>query len=217
MANISTLDLCKAHLFTAEADIVSQFGEAAAERVMRVRDLYMWRLANPDSSDRQFVSEFKSRYPMGKNAAQEYLRIVNALLPVLSEKSRDFHRWRYNEMIIETYQMAKARKDTKTMERAATSYGKLNKVDAEDVQAVPFHLIVVQPFMATADPSVLGIKPIPNVEDKIKAMLDKYSAETLDIEDVEFEEADLEEDELFAPYKSDANTDYNEDDSGHYC
>lgn len=180
---------------------MAQFNsDAVVERVLRVRDLYMWRLSNPDSSDRDFISEFKSRYPMGKNAAQEYLRIVNALLPMLSEKSRDFHRWRYNEMIMETYQMAKARKDTKTMERAATSYGKLNKVDAEDVQAVPFHLIVVQPFVATDDPSVLGIKPIPGIEDKIKAMLDKYSAETLDIEDVEFEEADLEEDELFAPY-----------------
>lgn len=180
---------------------MAQFNsDAVVERVLRVRALYMWRLSNPDSSDRDFISEFKSRYPMGKNAAQEYLRIVNALLPMLSEKSRDFHRWRYNEMIMETYQMAKARKDTKTMERAATSYGKLNKVDAEDVQAVPFHLIVVQPFVATDDPSVLGIKPIPGIEDKIKAMLDKYSAETLDIEDVEFEEADLEEDELFAPY-----------------
>lgn len=203
MANISTLDLCRQHLFSAEADIVAEFGEAAAGRVMRVRDMYMWRLANPDAKDRQFVEEFKSRYPMGKNAAQEYLRIVNALLPLLSEKSRDFHRWRYNEMIMETYQMAKARKDTKTMERAATSYGKLNKIDAEDVQAVPFHLIVVQPFVATDDPSVLGIKPIPGIDDKIKAMLEKYSAETLDIEDVEFEEADLEEDELFAPYNDD--------------
>jgi hypothetical protein len=188
-------------LFSSAEDIKAQFNsDAVVERVLRVRDLYMWRLSHPDSSDREFVAEFKSRYPMGKNAAQEYLRIVNALLPLLSEKSRDFHRWRYNEMIMETYQMAKARKDTKTMERAATSYGKLNKVDAEDVQAVPFHLIVVQPFVATNDPSVLGIKPIPGIEDKIKAMLDKYSAETLDIEDVEFEEADLEEDELFAPY-----------------
>lgn len=201
MSNPSTLDICKQYLFSSVEDIKAQFNsDAVVERVLRVRDLYMWRLSNPDSSDRDFISEFKSRYPMGKNAAQEYLRIVNALLPMLSEKSREFHRWRYNEMIMETYQMAKARKDTKTMERAATSYGKLNKVDAEDLQAVPFHLIVVQPFVATDDPSVLGIKPIPGIEDKIKAMLDKYSAETLDIEDVEFEEADLEEDELFAPY-----------------
>ncbi len=191
MSNISTLDLCRQHLFSAEADIVAQFGEAAAERVMRVRDMYMWRLGNPDAKDRQFVDEFKSRYPMGKNAAQEYLKIVNTLLPLLGEKSRDFHRWRYNEMIMETYQMAKARKDTKTMERAATSYGKLNKVDAEDVQAVPYHLILVQPFVPTNDPSVLGIKPIPGIENKIQAMLDKYSAERLDLEVVEYVDADL--------------------------
>lgn len=200
MSNISTLDLCREHLFTKEQDLVDAVGANAAERVMRVRAMYMWRLANPEAKDRQFCDEFKSRYPMGKNAAHEYMTIVNALLPLLSEKTRDFHRWRYNEMILETYQMAKLRKDTKTMERAATSYGRLNKVDAEDVRSVPYHLIVVQPFVATADPTVLGISPIPNVDAKIRAMLDKYSAETMDIEDVDFEEADLEEDYLFAPY-----------------
>lgn len=62
---------------------------------------------------------------------------------------------------------------------------------------MPFHLIVVQPFVATADPSVLGIKPIPNIQQKISDMIAKYRAETLDIEDVEFEEADLEFGELF--------------------
>ena len=46
-------------------------------------------------------------------------------------------------------------------------------------------------------PTVLGIKPIPNINEKIKEMLDKYRKETIDIEDIEFEEADLEEDELF--------------------
>ena len=44
---------------------------------------------------------------------------------------------------------------------------------------------------------MLGIKPIPNINEKIKEMLDKYRKETIDIEDIEFEEADLEEDELF--------------------
>ncbi|MEE1310265.1 MAG: hypothetical protein UHJ41_09295, partial [Bacteroidaceae bacterium] len=111
--------------------------------------------------------------------------------------SRDFHRWRYNEMILETYQMAKKRKDTKTMEKAASSYAKFNRIDLEDEQAVPYDLIVVQPFTATDDPSVLGIKPIPNIQEKIQKMIAKYRAETIDIEDVEYEEADLEEDVLF--------------------
>ena len=120
------------------------------------------------------------------------------MLPHLAQASRDFHRWRYNEMILETYQMAKKRKDTKTMERAASSYAKYNRIDLEDEQAVPYDLIVVQPFTATDDPSVLGIKPIPNVQEKIQKMIAKYRAETIDIEDVEYEEADLEEDVLFS-------------------
>lgn len=56
----------------------------------------------------------------------------------------------------------------------------------------------MQPFTATADPSVLGIKPVPNIQEKIQKMLAKYRAETIDIEDVEYEEADLEEDVLFS-------------------
>ena len=41
------------------------------------------------------------------------------------------------------------------------------------------------------------IKPIPNIQEKIQKMLAKYRAETIDIEDVEYEEADLEEETLF--------------------
>ena len=44
--------------------------------------------------------------------------------------------------------------------------------------------------MATDDPRVLGIEPIPNIADKISAMIEKYRKETIDIEDVEFEEYD---------------------------
>ena len=87
------------------------------------------------------------------------------------------------------------------MERAAASYAKYNRVDLEDEQTLPYELIVVQPFTATDDPTVLGIKPIPNIQQKISDMIAKYRAETLDIEDVEYEDADLEEDELFAPYQ----------------
>ena len=90
------------------------------------------------------------------------------------------------------------------MERAASSYAKYNRVDLEDEQAVPYDLIVVQPFTATNDPSVLGIKPIPNLREKIRMLLNKYRAENMDIEDIEFEEADLEESTLFPETTADS-------------
>ena len=87
------------------------------------------------------------------------------------------------------------------MERAATSYAKYNRVDVEDETALPYHLIVIQPFTATSDPSVLGIKPIPNRQKFVEDLLAKYRAESADIDDVEYEYADLEEDELYAEYE----------------
>lgn len=64
-------------------------------------------------------------------------------------------------------------------------------MNVEDEQSVPYDMIVVQPFTATDDPSVLGIKPIPNIEKKIAALIDKYRAESMDIDDIEFEDADI--------------------------
>ena len=84
------------------------------------------------------------------------------------------------------------------MEKAASSYAKFNRVDLEDEQAVPYEMIVVQPFTATDDPTVLGIKPIPNLQEKIDQMIKHYGAETIDIEDIDYEEADLEE-EMWNP------------------
>ena len=193
------LEICSKDLFTAEDELLEKYNAEQEQRVLRLRDMYNYYISNPDTKDRQFVDTAMSRHGIMKSQAYADLSIIKSLLPLLSSASRDFHRFRFNEMILETYQMAKARKDTKTMEKAASSYAKFNRVDLEDEQALPYDLIVVQPFTATSDPRVLGIKPIPNVEEKIAAMLKKYRQESMDIDDVDYEEVDLEEEELFNP------------------
>ena len=207
MAYPNALELCRSDLFTKEDELRQAYPQLLVDKVLRVRDMYNWCIANPDAKDRQFVEQELSRYDISKVVAYSDLAIVKTLLPTLASASRDFHRWRYNEMILETYQMAKKRKDTKTMEKAASSYAKYNRIDLEDEQAVPYEMIVVQPFTATSDPTVLGIKPIPNINDKIKAMLNKYRAETIDIEDITYEEADLEEESLFPPQNKEDDND----------
>ena len=197
MAQHNTLEVCRVDLFTTREVLEERYPLVIVAAVLRIRDEYNWFLSNPDSKDRQFVEQAVSRHGVSRMQAYNDLAVVKALLPHLAQASRDFHRYRYNEMILETYQMAKKRKDTKTMEKAASSYAKYNRVDLEDEQAVPYDLIVVQPFTATDDPTVLGIKPIPNINERIHALLKKYQAENMDIEDVEFEEPDLELPSLF--------------------
>ena len=198
MANISTLEMCRRDLFTAEEELMKTYTEAQVERILRIREMYNWLLANPEAKDRMFVEEELSR-GLIRHRTQAYgdLAVVRKLAPLLAQSSREFHRWRFNELILETYQMAKKRKDTKTMEKAASSYAKYNRIDLEEEVQFPFELIAVQPFMATDDPRVLGIVPIPNVRQYVKDTLARYVKENADIEDITWEEADLEEDVLF--------------------
>lgn len=206
MAFPNAIEVCRAELFTKEVELRERYSQAIVDKLLRVREMYNWFIANPDGTDREFVAEVCQRHGIHRTTAYSDLSVVKSLLPMLGSASRDFHRWRTNEMLIATYKMAEKRKDSKTMERAATAYGKLNRVDLEDEQAMPYDLIVPQPFTATDDPRVLGIEPIPNINDKIAAMIDKYRKETIDIEDVEFEEYDLEFDKLFPePKKEDSD------------
>ena len=184
-------DIVRVDLFTSEEVLREKYPDVSVERVLRLRAMYNWFISNPESKDKEFVDECLSRYGVSKTLAYDDLRVIKSVLPHITQASRDYHRWKYNEMILETYQMAKKRKDTKTMERAATSYAKFNNVNVEDEQSVPYDLIVVQPFTATQDPSVLGIKPIPNIENKISDLIAKYRAESMDIDDIEYEEPDI--------------------------
>ena len=206
MPQHNTLEVCRVDLFTAREELEQRYPLVIVAAVLRIREEYNWFLSNPDAKDRQFVEAAVSRHGISKMQAYNDLAVVKALLPHLAQASRDFHRYRFNEMILETYQMAKKRKDTKTMEKASSSYAKYNRVDLEDEQAVPYDLIVVQPFTATGDPTVLGIKPIPHINQRIAAVIQKYTAENIDIQDVEFEEADLEENTLFPEQNKDGTT-----------
>ena len=193
MPQTNIRDIAQRDLFTAETQLLERYSQDQVAHILRLREMYAWFVASPDIKDRQIITQTLDRFHISRAEAYADLAIVKMLLPLLSSASRDFHRYRANEMLLETYRMAKARKDTKTMERAAASYAKFNRVDLEDEQTLPYDMIVVQPFTATSDPSVLGMKAIPNLQQKIDALLAKYRAETIDIEDIEYEEADLEE------------------------
>lgn len=199
----STLKVCQTDLFTTESELREKYDEITTSRVLRIRDLYSYILSNPEVKDREIVDHVVAVYGVSQSCGYNDLAIVKTLLPMIGQASRDYHRWRTNEMLMETYRMAKEQQNVAAMERSAASYAKYNRVDLEDEQLIPYDEIVVQPFTATDDPTPLGIKPIPNIQERIKKMLDKYIAESIDIEDVEYEESDLEEDELFGDLDDD--------------
>ena len=208
MALPATIDACRSDLFTPKSELEERYTEVMVKRILRVREAYNYLLANPTVKDKQLVDHILLAHPeIHKSSAYSDLQIVKALLPSINQQSRDFHRWRYNEMILETYEMAKRHKDMKTMERAATSYAKNNRVDLEDEMTMPFELIVPQPFIPTMDVTVLGLKPMPNAYAAIEKLTKEMSRDLPDIVDVEAEDADLDEKTLFAPLPSEKGED----------
>ena len=191
------LDIARSDLYTNRDELEQKYAITQVEHLIRLRDMVTWCIANPDMKDRQFVEEIKQRYGISMVTAYADLKIIKAILPNLAEATRDYHRWRYNEMILETYQMAKKRKDTKTMEKAATSYAKYNRIDVEDEQSVPYHLIVVQPFFPTTDPRVVGINPVPNIDERIRRLTKELAESHPDTLNIEYEEADLQFEQIF--------------------
>lgn len=199
----SIIDIARDDLFTARAELEEKYAISQVEHLLRLRDMVTWSIANPDAKDRQFVDVIMQRYGLSMVTAYADLKIIKAILPNMAESSREYHRWRYNEMILETYQMAKKRKDTKTMEKAASSYAKFNRIDVEDEAAVPYHMIVVQPFFPTTDPRVVGINPIPNIDNRIRKLMKELADSHPDTLNIEYEEADLPLEEIFEEDKED--------------
>lgn len=199
------IDIARTDLYTNREELEQKYAITQVEHIIRLRDMVTWSIANPDMKDRQFVDEIRQRYGISMVTAYADLKIIKALLPNLAEATRDYHRWRYNEMILETYQMAKKRKDTKTMEKAASSYAKYNRIDVEDETAVPYHMIVVQPFFPTTDPRVVGINPVPNIDERIRRLTKELADSHPDTLNIEYEEADMPIEEIFDEPKSDAD------------
>lgn len=197
MAQIKTIDLARQEMFTPREELEKRFSPERVEHLIRLRDMYNFFLNDPAGRDRNFVDKFRAKYNISQSMAYADLALVKQLLPALAPASREFHRKQVSEMLLETYNMAKARKDVKAMALAAKELGKVNRVNLDDEKELPYELIVVQPFSPSLDPTLIGLKRIDNLEE-VKARLRKQlAADNPDIEDIDYELADLEEESLF--------------------
>ena len=193
-----TLDVARDYLFAT----VDEMNEANLPQVtqtvlIRLRDLYNFWLQYPRLKDLEIVQEDMKRYGVQKSAAYDDLRHIKYLLGDLNKASKDYHRYRFIQRNEETRETAKRLGDARAMAACDNYYGKYMQLDKEDEVDKGYDKIVVQPFVPSADPTILGIKAIPDIRERIKKKIDQYWSE--DVEDIDFENADFNEDELFHP------------------
>lgn len=190
MSRPNAIELCRLYLFADVKDFEDKVSEADREKILRCRAMYLWFLEQPHAKDSQFVSEVCNRFRVSRPTAYSDLSVIKAMMPELSKTARDFHRWRFNQMILDTYNAAKIKGDTRIMEKAAADYAKYNDCDNFN-EEIDLSDITPQPFVPTMDPRVLGIEPIPDLAERKKKLLEKYMRESVDIADIDFEDIDL--------------------------
>lgn len=201
----SILDSCKLELYTDEQEIRDKYTLAMAERILRIRELYNYWLANPSIRDRQLRDTIMSRFEVSQSTAYSDIALLHQLIPMLSKKNREFHRCRFEEMSMETYAKAKARNDTRSMAAITATYGKITGCDKDDETTMPISEFLKQPFCPSLDPTLLGLKPIPDYYNYVARLEKEFLRDLAIPEEVEYEEIDLELDKLFAPINDDSD------------
>jgi hypothetical protein len=202
MAKPNTLEVCRLHLFEdTDALQRNKIPDNLIKRIVRIRSAYTLWLEYPRKKDAE-IRDHLMHFGINKSEAYEDIRIIKLLLGDMTETSKAFHRFRFIAMVEKAYDLAERKKDARSMVAAADKYAKYNQLDKENALLIPWDEIIIQPFEPTSDPSVIGIKPVANIREKIESLKAKYDKDM--IEDVEFEEVDLDEDSLFnAPTKLD--------------
>lgn len=189
--NPSAVEACYNDLFSDIAELEAKYPGDIVKKILRVRDMYLTMLKTPSMTDSAVVKTFTARYKVSRPTAYSDLAVVKALLPMLGKEARDFNKWRSSEMLLETYRMAHAKMDVRTMERVASTYARVHDVARVDEEKIPIDQITKQPWVPTSDPSVIGLTPLPDRDKKIKALLEELRVKDPDIIDISFEEADI--------------------------
>ena len=130
----ATIDVCEKYLF---ADITEMSADGIPEliqqRLLRLRDMYNFWLQFPRKKDLEIVLEIERRYSVSKSTAYEDIRIIKRLLGDLAKTTKDYHRYKFCQMIDETFDMAKRIKDARAMGAASNYYAKYTQLDKEDI------------------------------------------------------------------------------------
>jgi len=190
MSKQSTLELCRKHLYD-DVNTMPGILPAVRERIVRIRAGFTYWNDFTRKKDKEIAQHIMNLYRVEKSTAYDDVRLIKELLGNVNKASKDWHLYKTNCWLDEAMEIARVKNNEDAMIKAAAVSGKINKLDKEDPSEFPWDDIKPQTWMITSDPSVIGIKPIPNLKDKIAKLFEKYKSDIEIVEDVTYEEIDL--------------------------
>jgi hypothetical protein len=157
--------------------------------ILRYRDAYTHWLDNPLKSDVDIRDYLINNHKIEKSQAYRDLTNIKLLLGNVRNAGKEWHRHRVNVLLEKAAAAAIEGRtaEATALSKVATAFIKNNKLDVEDGEQLPFDEIIPPAFEPTTDPAAIGLKPLPNLRQRIEDLKQKYIGE-IDLVDVSYEE-----------------------------
>lgn len=149
--------------------------EETIQRVERLRELSAYWRSYPSTTPKELVTRCTQLFHVGKSQAYDDIHILKILIGNLEATTKEFARWRVNQMIEEDRTAARRDGDWRAVASMQKNYIKNNMTDKEDSPDKAFEQIIPLQIEPTDDPSVLGIKAPKNLRQLRDKLILKYS------------------------------------------
>lgn len=167
-----TLDVVSEAMFDSSVKLSGQ-----DEQILKIiRDTYTVWLDKPILTDTQIRDYLMVTHGCSKTTAYSYITKIKLILGSVPRASKEFYRHKANYILDKATAAAEAGNDkqAKAFTKIAEGIIKNNNLADNEGEAIPYDEIVPKDWSFSIDPSVAGIKPIPDIARKAKKLLDKY-------------------------------------------
>lgn len=205
MSQFENVELYSSVLFLSKDELEKKkLPKHVRDRVERIRVVYHHWARYPNLSEKEIRDYLIQEYQVPRSVAYEDFWLIKNLMGSFQQSSKDYHRWRFNQLIMEQYYKAAQMNDVKNAIAALSSYARFNKLDLEDNNPADYSLITPQTFEVSNDPTTIGIRPVKDLDDKVRKLIKKYNEE--DISNIDAEDIDvdfnIDTDDAFKPHKT---------------
>lgn len=144
-------------------------------RVERLRELCSYWRSYPNTSPKELLERCIQTFKVCKSQAYDDVRLLKILIGNLEATTKEFARWRVNQMIEEDRRAARRDGDWRAVASMQKNYILNNQTDKPDTPDMAFDKIVPLQIEPTDDPSVLGIKAPKNLRARRDKLIRQYS------------------------------------------
>lgn len=176
--NPELIERTQRFLFASEEEMEeAKLQPLVRQRMLRLRDMYAYWLRHPAYPDKAIVAQLRAQYNVGFTQAHEDVRLLKICLGNLGQVTRQWCQYVFLQRCEEGFAMARSSNDASAFAKVLSALGKFTRLDHDESIGPDYSQIVPQQFELTSDPSVAGFERIPNVQERVRKLFDRFKKE----------------------------------------